>query len=230
MKIRDLPPENMIEISLRAMTQMGHEFSSEWTNDWFQPWWVYEYVYTTAIGRALKAAVPGCVFYEYGFYYLAQDSRNAGGRGVANKTYPKGARADIVVLGAEKGYPVFCIEVKPSHLKGKGIAKDIERCKKAVMPKEKSTLNQAAVVFIAHQKRKDKTEGKGGGYLEKFFKKGFQGHKVCGLSKRGGLTESFRELDIQEYNYEDKRGYEWELAENYWKKCDWAAIAIRIQE
>lgn len=225
----DLPLNTVLEISLREMTRMGHEYSTEWTNTWMRPWDAPEYVYTTAIGRSIRAATPGCVFLELNIDTLKQDSRNAGLRGAKSKTTTKQSKVDVAVYRTKDGYPIFCMEVKKSHTDKKEIKDDIKRCQEMVISAAQGSLNEAAVVFFAHQKRSEK-KNKGVGDLQKLLSEGFEGHNVVGLDRCGKLTSTFSNLDIQEYNHRDLRGYEWEWEEGYLKEIDWAAVAIRIQE
>ncbi|MHC8508256.1 MAG: hypothetical protein ACYYKD_02480 [Rhodospirillales bacterium] len=210
MKIHNLPPANMIEISLRAMTQMGHEYSSEWTNKYYEPWYAPEKVYVVAIGQALKTAAPGWVYLEYNINKIKKEARDR-----YRAKNPSLKRADILVTDCSlNGWdnPIFCTEVKKTY-KYEDVAKDVERCREIVT--KKGTVKNAAVLFLIHGQESAENHISAFENVQAEYGADFM---VLGKSKV--FARSAEDVNWQRYEYEYEKGY---------RPRKWAAAAVHIK-
>lgn len=225
---RNLTPDQMIKIALKAMTEAAKDYSNNWTKTFLPPWWVDESVYTTAIGRALHSAAPGGVLYEHSVRKIVKHAA-VKEKKPSYKGISPSSRADITVfqLWASAAKPLFCIEVKNNGFNNKAaILEDIERCQRIV--DQGGSVKEAAMIFLLnHGGRTNRLKDA----FENGWVWGENKKTVFGLGKNGELTRLYSKLARhQKYQYDEKHQWNEFPYPEHKGSYEWAAVAVRIQK
>ena len=143
--------DEVVKTAIRSVDKMAKDYSS-WTADWIEPWKAPEYLYTVAITQALSRKFSGQVYCEYNTRSCIRESQAALKQGPFRKIQTAGSRPDILLTdGRTVGKFRFCIEVKRSVYSVCNIIKDLERCSRIISDTDNGTIDDAAVVFLAHR-------------------------------------------------------------------------------